>query len=387
MKRIFDEVYGTIELDDASVNLIDLPEFQRLRRIRQTSLAYIVYPGATHTRFSHSLGTYYLTNKIGQRLVHEGIINQDELNVVKVASLIHDIGQFPFSHAIEAYYLKQGLGNKEVRDLLLRGSFGDSLSNYGFDPREISDIFSGSSLLTSIIDGDVDVDRMDYLVRDSTHTGIQLGRIDLDRLIFTIMYKEKGISVRDKGIISLENFYLSRLHMYQAVYYHKTILGYELFLTNLYSRLLEECESIEVKDVRETISNQTFPYWDDEWVFGSLYKCYRENPNSDFAERIKDFLDRRGPKVVFDEISYNEKDDSKFREATETLNRVIPEDFLYPYEESITIFDKSRISIISKEVEVTVDRYPTLLQSIPEKLVIRRIYVDRRFVDRAREFM
>ena len=388
MKRIFDEVHGSIELDDLSVKLADLPEFQRLRRIRQTSLAYTVYPGANHTRFSHSLGTYYLADKIGNKLLKEGAITGEELTLVKISALIHDLGQYTFTHAIESFYITKGLGNKELRDLILKSHISDILDDYGIDHKKVRDLLNGTSMLTSVIDGDVDVDRMDYLIRDSTHTGIQLGRIDLDRLIFTISYRENGISIQDKGIISLENFYLSRLHMYQAVYYHKTILGYELFLRSIYSKLLEECETrLEVEDIKEMIERGTFPYWDDEWVFGSLYRCYSANPNSTTSQMIKDFLDRRGPKVVYEEISYDNEKDTKFNEVTDRLARHIPQDSLYPFEEKISILDKSRIRVMTKDREIDLDGYPTLLRSIPERLIIRRVYVDRRFVNRAREII
>ncbi|AWR99608.1 HD domain-containing protein [Metallosphaera hakonensis] len=388
MKRVFDEVHGTIELDDIAIKLIDQPELQRLRRIRQTSLAFVVYPGANHTRFSHALGTYYLAEKIGNRLVREGVITDDELNVLKVSSLLHDVGQFPFSHAIESFYIKKGLGNKDLREMVLRGPLTDVLNESGLDSRKVRDLLNGESLLTSVIDGDVDVDRMDYLIRDSTHTGIQLGRIDLDRLILTIMYRDNGITIQDKGIISLENFYLSRLHMYQAVYYHKTILGYELFLTSLYSKLVEECESgLEIDDIRNMINQGTFPYWDDEWVFGSLYRCYSTNPNSPTSQMIKDFLDRRGPKVVYEEIDYDDKNETRFNEVTEILSRTLPQESLYPFEETISIFDRSRIKVISRENELPIAKFPTLLRSIPERLVIRRVYVDRRFVNKARELI
>ncbi|MEM0072039.1 MAG: HD domain-containing protein [Metallosphaera sp.] len=388
MKRIFDEVHGTIELDDVATSLVDEPVFQRLRRIRQTSLAYIVYPGANHTRFSHSLGAYYLTEKIGKKLVKEGFISDSELNDVKIASLLHDIGQFPFSHAIESFYIKKGFSNKDLRDLILMSSFDEAIEKYGLDLKRIREILNGETLLTSLIDGDVDVDRMDYLLRDSIHTGIQLGRIDLERLIFTITYNESGITVQDKGIISLENFYLSRLHMYQAVYYHKTILGYELFLTSLYSKMIEECETrLNVEDIKSMISYGTFPYWDDEWIFGSLYRCYSNSSNSTLSQMIKDFLDRRGPKVIYDEIGYGDKGDNEFKEATEKLSRVIPSDSIYPFEEIINIFDKSRIKVISKDKELSLSEYPTLLNTIPEKLVIRRVYVDRRYAEKAREML
>ena len=390
MKRIFDEIHGNIELDDIAVKILDTPVMQRLRRIRQTSLAFIVYPGATHTRFSHSLGTYQLANKIGSRLVNEGVLSQEELELVKVTSLIHDIGQFPFSHAVEGYYIKKGLSNKDVRAYILHSSLGDEIEDAGIDPKRLRTIFDGNGLMTSIVDGEVDVDRMDYLVRDSRHSGVQLGHIDLDRLIFTVNYREDGISVLDKGMISLENFYIARLHMYQAVYYHKTILGYELLLRSIYSRLVEECET-EMRDpssVVEMISSNSFPYWDDEWLFGALYRCYSENPNSDLGQTIKDFLDRRGPKVIYEEINYDGGSPGNLEEITERLERGgIPRESIYPFEETISIMNKDKIKVISKGKEIGLQSYPSLLNRIPSSLTLRRVYVDREFVKRARELV
>jgi HD superfamily phosphohydrolases len=107
MKKVYDEIYAYIKLDDREAKIIDMPEFQRLRRIKQTSLAYLVYPGATHTRFSHSLGTFYLTTILSEKFKQLGIITDEESTYLKYSALLHDIGQFPFSHSLEPLYLEK----------------------------------------------------------------------------------------------------------------------------------------------------------------------------------------------------------------------------------------------------------------------------------------
>ena len=391
MKKIYDEIHGYITLGDAEIEIIDSPEFQRLRRIKQTSLAYIVYPGATHTRFSHSLGTFYLASKVGERLYSAGMINEEELQELKIASLLHDIGQFPFSHAIEGYYLPQGLGNKELREFILENSeIKDILEKYGFSIPKILDIYNGNSLLSSIIDGEVDVDRIDYLIRDSRHTGVQLGRLDLDRLIDTISYTQSGITVEDKGIISLENFYISRLHMYQAVYYHKTILGYELFLRKLYEYMLNYCNKNlrDSSSIKEMVKEGLFPYWDDEWIISSLYDCLTEDIPLSIVQKIKNFMDRKGPKVVYDEVSYKEEK-GYLEDIRNQLEKIgIPPDSIYPFEEKISVIDKNKIKILTKGREKKLKDYsPTLLHDIPDFILIRRVYVDYEYAKKAREVL
>jgi len=165
MKKIFDEIHGYIMLNDLETKIVDSPIFQRLRRIKQTSLAYLVYPGATHTRFSHSLGTFYLATKIGERYKENGEMTDEELIYLKLASLLHDIGQFPFSHAIELLYLPKGLSNSVLRNLIIQSDMDlqDLFDKYGIDKNKIISIFTDETFLSSIIDSDVDVDRMDGL--------------------------------------------------------------------------------------------------------------------------------------------------------------------------------------------------------------------------------
>jgi HD superfamily phosphohydrolase len=394
MKKVFDEIHGYITLNDLETKIIDSPIFQRLRRIKQTSLAYLVYPGAMHTRFSHSLGTFYLSQKVGEKLQQSGIMTSEELNIIRLSSLLHDIGQFPFSHAIEPLYLQSNLSNKVLRDEIIRNDaeLKEIFEEYSVDVGKILQIYNGDNSFSSIIDSDVDVDRMDYLIRDSRHTGVQLGNLDLERLIDTISYGEDGnIIVLEKGLYSLENFYISRLHMYQAVYYHKTILGYEIYLRHIFKQVVESCcpELFNTNYIKKSVNEGSLVYWDDEWVFSKLYEALSDYNTSDSLKlQIKNFLNRNGPKVVFEEVTFD-KLTTSLEELVSKLERYgIPRDAIFPFEEKIKIIDKSKIKVLSKgKYKSLKDLSSTLLKSIPEYINIGRIYVDYKFVNRARDIL
>ncbi|MFP3259348.1 MAG: HD domain-containing protein [Sulfolobus sp.] len=395
MKKIFDEIHGYIMLNDLETKIVDSPIFQRLRRIKQTSLAYLVYPGATHTRFSHSLGTFYLATKIGERYKENGEMTDEELMYLKLASLLHDIGQFPFSHAIELLYLPKGLSNSVLRNLIIQSDMDlqDLFDKYGIDKNKITSIFTDETFLSSVIDSDVDVDRMDYLIRDSRHTGVQLGNLDLERLIDTITYSEnRTVQVMEKGIHSLENFYISRLHMYQAVYYHKTILGYELYLREIFRKVAEICcsEILNPSYLKEIIKNGSITYWDDEWVISKLYEALASNDIPDLLKlQIKNFFDRNGPKVVFEETSFSPTATSLNEIIIKLEKYGIPGDSIFPFEENIRIIDKSRIKIITKSGKIRSLREfsSSLLTVLPDTIYIKRVYVDSAYVKRAREIV
>jgi len=394
MKKIFDEIHGYITLNDVETKLVDTSVFQRLRRIKQTSLAYIVYPGAMHTRFSHSIGSMYLANRLAQRLSEEGIITSEEIQDLRIAALLHDIGQFPFSHAIEPIFLSKNISNEFLRDVIISKSsdIQEVLDEFSISSKKILDILHGNSFISSIIDSDVDVDRMDYLVRDSRHTGVQLGSLDLDRLIDTVSYGEnKTIIMLEKGLNSLENFYISRLHMYQAVYYHKTILGYEIQLRSIFSELSNYCcpGIFEESFLRSSIESNSFSYWDDEWVFSKLYEgLFDPSIPEELKLKIKSFLDRNGPKVVYEEISFQENE-SRIEETVIKLTKYgIPEQSIYPFSESIRIIDKQKIRIRSKNKEKSVKEFSsTLLNVIPSVINIRRVYVDHFYAQKARDIL
>jgi HD superfamily phosphohydrolase len=214
---IKDEIHGTIEFDELEGKLIDSAEFQRLRRIKQMSITYLVYPGANHTRFEHSLGTAYLSWVMARKLGLE----DDEARKVKLYGLLHDIGHNAFSHEGEDV-LKKHLGDHEAlgRKRMLEGEIADIVSE-NFRPDEIADI--GKSGHGKIIDSDLGSDRMDYLKRDALNTGVAYGIIDMDRIVHKLCLEEGELCIDEGGFEAAEYLLVARFMMFSTVYMHKTV--------------------------------------------------------------------------------------------------------------------------------------------------------------------
>ncbi|HPY59840.1 MAG TPA: HD domain-containing protein [Methanospirillum sp.] len=217
MKSIKDPVHGYIQVDSTLLPLLDTPQVQRLRYIRQLGFSYLVYPGAHHTRFEHSLGTMHLVNALGTRL---SLSPYDHAHV-SAAGLLHDIGHGPFSHAIEGLS-REFLGRKhtDIYEQLSTGNLGEVLSDTGLDPDLINRLINGDHPLSGIIHGDLDVDRMDYLLRDAHYTGVPYGTVDAMRLIRAMRLCDTGIMLDISGVQAAESLLIARTLMRPAVYYH-----------------------------------------------------------------------------------------------------------------------------------------------------------------------
>ena len=229
-KIVNDPVYGFISIPDGLIfGLIEHPYFQRLRRIKQTSLTHLVYPGALHTRFHHAIGALHLMQEAIEVLRSKGVtINQAEAECACVAILLHDIGHGPFSHTLE-HTLFQGVTHEELSLLFmerLNQIFDGQLSL-------AMDIFQGhysKPFLHQLVSGQLDMDRMDYLNRDSFFTGVHEGVIGYDRIIKMLSVRDGELVVEEKGIYSIEKFLIARRLMYWQVYLHKTVLSAEQML-------------------------------------------------------------------------------------------------------------------------------------------------------------
>jgi uncharacterized protein len=236
-KIINDPVYGFITIDDPLIfRIISHPWYQRLRRISQMALSYLVYPGAVHSRLQHSLGAYHLMGLAVNELRSKGTdITPEEERAVKIAILLHDIGHGPFSHALESVLIED-LDHEEISLLLmdkLNVQFGGALTM-------AIDIFRGEypkPFLRQLISGQLDVDRMDYLTRDSFFSGVVEGTVGYDRLIKMLVVHGGQLMVEEKGIYSIEKFLVARRIMYWQVYLHKTVLSAEMTLVRILQRV------------------------------------------------------------------------------------------------------------------------------------------------------
>jgi len=216
LKIIKDPVHGYIELDDFARELLDSPALQRLRYIRQLGFSYLVYPGANHTRFEHSLGTMYLSDIASRRFG----LSDPERVLVAAAALLHDIGHGPFSHASEPLLEEYLHRTHDAIELFVQGQTRDTLLQHDINPDELCELVQGRHPLSGIIHGDLDVDRMDYLLRDAYYTGAPYGTVDAQRLIRNMVRTDEGIILDENGINAAESLLIARTMMRPAVYFH-----------------------------------------------------------------------------------------------------------------------------------------------------------------------
>ena len=246
-KKIFnDPIYGFVSIpDELHFDIIEHPYFQRLRRIKQVSMTNLVYPGANHTRFAHSLGAMHLMRRAIQLLRGKGYeITDEELEAASIAILLHDSGHGPFSHTLE---------NSIVHSHTLENSIVHGISHEEFSLKVMQkfnaihenrldmaiEIFTGKyykGFLTKLISSQLDVDRIDYLKRDSFFTGVAEGSVNAERLLEMMEVVDNDLAIEAKGIYSVESFIVARRIMYWQVYMHKAVLSAEYMLRNILKR-------------------------------------------------------------------------------------------------------------------------------------------------------
>ena len=246
LTTIRDPLWNNIRLDALTLKLVDTPGFQRLRYVRQLGLAYLVYPGATHSRFEHALGTYHLARRTLDLL---GSISREHLSdsdrgVVLAAALLHDLGHYPFSHALEEI----GAPHHEdvAEPLITQGTIASTLSQaFGADaPLRVFELVRGrsGSALQRLISGSLDLDKIEYLKRDALMCGVPYGEIDVERLIESLrivkdpLSGQMTIGIREKGLSALESLLFAKYQMYRNVYWHHGVRS----ATAMYKRLVDD---------------------------------------------------------------------------------------------------------------------------------------------------
>jgi HD superfamily phosphohydrolase len=242
-----DPLWNNIRVDELTLRLIDTDVFQRLRYIRQLGLAYLVYPGATHSRFEHALGAYHLARgTLALMSEREGLggAHAEEQTIVRAAALLHDVGHYPFSHALEE--IGQLHHEDVARPLVTTGAIAELLSTEIAEdaPRRVFELISGrsESPLQGLISGSLDLDKIEYLKRDAFMCGVPYGEIDVDRLTNSLLVlddPESGrpaIGVLEKGLSALESLLFAKYQMYRNVYWHHAVRS----ATAMYKRMVED---------------------------------------------------------------------------------------------------------------------------------------------------
>jgi hypothetical protein len=311
IKYFRDPIHGYIEVPPHILKIIDSPYFQRLRRIKQLSFTHLVYHGAEHTRFGHSLGVYHLARKLSNSIL------KDEQEEIKeefcLAALLHDIGHHPFSHSFESV-LKKNLEDSGIdfdhanytKELIKNTVIGDYIHGCGLSKDHIVQMIEGSfteiphlSYLNSLISSELDLDRLDYLLRDSYYCGIPYGNIDLERLLISLKPVEGEIIVSERGKPSTEMYVLARFYMYTQVYLHHTTRAFDLMLQRVLSRdVLEELDypKPEKDDIERLVD------FDDLWLYGRI-KEISNSPDSK-CQIAKKIINRDPIRCVIEKIAF-----------------------------------------------------------------------------------
>jgi HD superfamily phosphohydrolase len=366
-KIINDPVYGFITIDHPLIlQIISHPVYQRLRNIHQMAFAYLVYPGAVHSRLHHSLGAYHLMSNALNELKSKGtdITPEEELGA-KVAILLHDVGHGPFSHALENELIKE---QHEAISILIMRVLNEEFNG---QLQTAIDIFTNhypKRFLYQLISGQLDVDRMDYLTRDSFFTGVAEGVIGYDRILKMLVVHHGDLMVEEKGIYSIEKFLVARRLMYWQVYLHKTVLSAEMMLVKIIRRVKELIQKgikiTAASDALDFFLHQnnntsikqhldTFCRLDDHDVMATI-KNWSLHPDKILATLCRSLVDRKLLKVrlqaePFDNALVNEKK----KEVCDKLDITYEEadHFVFTGEASNTTYDPrdERINILFKD--------------------------------------
>ena len=342
-KIINDPLYGFITIPNELIyDIINHPYFQRLRRIKQLGMTDFVYPGALHTRFHHALGSMHLMNESLINLRIKGIeISQEEYNAALIAILLHDVGHSPFSHALENELIL-GLDHEEISIIIMK-----ELNRQFSGQLELAiKIFSGKyerKFFHQLVSSQLDIDRLDYLNRDSFFTGVVEGRIGSERIIKLLNVHNDELVVEEKGIYSIENFLSARRLMYWQVYIHKTTVGVEKMLIQIIRRVRKLKGKIPLSSeldlfINNSITHQmlkedkntlkAFCYLDDYDILGGI-KGWYHSEDKVLSQLCKMLLERKLFNVRLSESQLERKKLDNLRDQVKSSIKIDDDEVKY----------------------------------------------------------
>ena len=420
-KELRDPIHGFIPIYGPELKIIQDPVFQRLRRIKQLSFSYYVYHGTEHSRFGHALGVMHLVEKALSKIKENAKkynssiqIDDDDIKLARLAALLHDVGHYPFSHALD----KTGIieeNHEKYSIALVENHFGTFFEKE-VEPKQVTNLIAGKSdpekpFLTTLINSQIDIDKFDYLLRDSHYAGVKYGIYDLDRLLDSLFVKDDGeLVVLDKGFFTVEQFVLARYLMFGQVYIHKTKRCFE-GLAKMAVEFLSskgEFEYPTTKELSEEATRKNFINLDDAWMLGKIQSITDSN-----MSHIPEAIQNREPfKKVLDseEISLKMnmkkegEDGSSYLKGIEEdlqyqLNKgnlksigIVSEDILFdkatylsyklrPYYNPIPSTEKTEdpasILIYNEKTKSkeTIEERSKIIKTLGEKVNLRRTYV------------
>jgi HD superfamily phosphohydrolase len=301
--EIKDPVHGYVYITQEEKTIIDSYPVQRLHRLRQLAGAEYVYPGANHTRFEHSVGVMYLAGMVISNPNISQHVNEDETEIIRIAALLHDVGHGPFSHVFE-YLLTKNL-DKTHEDLttwiIQKSELSDMIKKAGYNPQEIGELAVGKlhkpkkAFLDQIISSTVDVDKQDFIVRDTYHTGAEYGYIDIFRLIYTLDVLGENLAVEIGALSALESLLIARIESFKSIYFHRVGRAAQIMLAMAMDQANEELGLTRFKTPEQYLA------MDDYTVYTMLKNCKKSK------NIINDLENRRMLKCAYEKTFY-EKD-------------------------------------------------------------------------------
>jgi hypothetical protein len=301
--EIRDPIHGFVKVRAAEIEVVDSLFFQRLRRIRQLSCAYMAYPGANHTRFEHSLGAMHVAGLASAILVDKGYLDEDTASQLRMAGLLHDIGHGPFSHLFEELlHSKTGITHEDMSSrIVAETEVGVALDRQGFSSKKMASLAVGRSpgskrFLNEVIAGTLSADIMDYLLRDSYYTGAGFGRVDITRVIDSFEVVDNHLAIESDAIHSFEALTVARYEMFKAVYFHRTCRAAEAMILRAMGLVDDELGLTDVRDLAR------YSALDDEAVICRILSMKDGRGAKRAVELVKDFRERRLLKCVYEKM-------------------------------------------------------------------------------------
>ena len=381
VKLIKDPVHGYISLGEDEVGVLDTYPVQRLRRIIQLPFVHLVYPGARHTRFDHSLGCMYLAGEFSERLGFD----EHRRKILRLAGLLHDLGHTPYSHLLEPLLEEAGTTHEEMTIKIMEDDreLRDAVKRCGVSVDEVIDVLRGEGAESAIISGPMDADKLDFLMRDSYFTGASYGLLDAKRIIWRSKVIDDRLALSLKAIGAVEEMALARYQSFMNIYFHHAVRAAQtIFLRAV--RMLEELDFSSM-NVQEYLSY-------DDYVLWCMMK--RDERTRWAVERIE----RRDlPKVAY-EFKFGERGfprELRRREGIEEAERElaslarVPEDHVWidtPYVPPLPYMDQEQVQFydeIGGEVKVVAYRSP-LLDFTSKIYGMVRVYTEREYLEKVR---
>jgi hypothetical protein len=298
--EIKDPVYGYVYITEAEKEVIDSFPFQRLRRLRQLAGAEFVYPGANHTRFEHSIGVMYLAGRLAENPNLTQHLSEDNTQMIRIAALLHDVGHGPFSHVFEHLLVKfLGKTHEDMNVWVVQGSeLKDVINQLGYDPNVVAKLSvgrlhkPGGAFMDQIIRSAVDVDKLDFVVRDTHHTGAEYGYVDVFRIIHMLDVIDENLAVDLGALSALESFILARIESFKSIYFHRVARAAQLMIAEAMEVAKDELGLVDFKSPEDYLA------FDDCTVWAMLKKCKKSRGIIENLER------RRLLKCAYDQTFY-----------------------------------------------------------------------------------